>query len=264
MSAGARANLPAGYVRLDGPRGVRITTLADFASPIAALLQDGVTLYEAAARSGHGPVFHGRAPAYGLRLQIGDAGRVERLVVRHNLHGGAFARITGDRFFGPGRTELELGASLRLRDAGIPTPRIAATVTYPAGLGCTRADVATELVAASQDLGAYLVDADLARRQRALAATGALLDLLAAAGARHHDLNAKNVLIQAPEAGPWKAHALDVDRVEFLSPRDGAVMDRNVDRLLRSIEKHRRLHGALVTDGELVALRDRRTGASRR
>jgi len=257
----AAASTPAGYVRLDGARGARIVALSDCAEAVAKLMAGG-TLYDVAARLRHGPVFQGRAPAYGLRLERA-AGEPLHVVVRHNWHGGALARITGDRFLGAGRTDLELAASIRLRDAGVPTPRVVATVIYPAGPGFSRADVATELVTSARDLGACLEDDDLAQRQRALAATGALLDLMTAAGARHHDLNAKNVLIHAPRDDAWTAYLLDVDRVQFLPPRDASVTAGNVDRLLRSIDKRRRLLGARVTDGELAALRDRRTGASR-
>jgi len=261
MVDAAASGAPAGYRRLEGPRGARIVALSGLAQPIARLL-DGGTLYELAARLGHGPDFHGRAPAYGLRIDR-ESAQPAHVVVRHNWHGGALARLTGDRFLGSGRTALELDASVRLRDAGVPTPRVVATVTYPAGMGFSRADVATELILDSRDLASCLEDADLATRQRALAATGGLLDLLSAAGARHHDLNAKNVLIHAPSHGEWTAYVLDVDRVRFLAPHDISVTRGNVERLLRSIGKRRRLNGALVTDGELAGLRDRCIAASR-
>jgi hypothetical protein len=174
-------------------------------------------------------------------------------VVRHNWHGGAFAWPTGDRFWGAGRTDIELRASERLRAAGVMTPRIVAVITYPAGAGLRRADVATELVPNARDLGAHLCDPEAAARTRAIAAAGGLLRALAAADARHHDLNVKNVLLRRSPTGELEPYVLDVDRVTFHPPRAAAVMRGNVERLLRSARKWRRLRGARVTEAELAA-----------
>jgi 3-deoxy-D-manno-octulosonic acid kinase len=248
---------PAGYVWLGGPRGARVLALREHADAILKLL-DSSTLYDAAAARRDGLVFQGRAPAYELALPA------ERVVVRHNWHGGAFARLTRDRFLRGGRTDIELNASERLRDAGIATPRIVAVVTYPAGPGFSRADVATRLVPDARDLSGCLCDTDPATRKRAVAAAGALLDQLAAVGARHRDLNVKNVLLRhRPDAG-FQPYVLDVDRVTFHEPHDPDVIRGNAERLLRSARKWRRLHGARVTDAELTAWQARDTTASTR
>jgi hypothetical protein len=73
------------------------------------------------------------------------------------------------------------------------------------------------------------------------------VESLDAAGARHHDLNVKNVLI-AREHGSLVAWVLDVDRVEFGTPGSEAVRKGNAVRLLRSALKWREERGALFSD----------------
>jgi hypothetical protein len=76
---------------------------------------------------------------------------------------------------------------------------------------------------------------------------------LSAVGARHIDLNVKNVLLQARPDGSLGGHVLDVDRITFLDD-PACALDRNVARLLRSAAKWRANHGARVTESELAEL----------
>jgi hypothetical protein len=163
------------------------------------------------------------------------------------------ASLTGDLFRAPTRAPLELAVSERLRSLDVPTPQLLGYVTYPAGPGFERADVATREVENANDLSASLMSNDGAVRDRALQASGALILRLAEAGARHHDLNIKNVLLQDTRAGDLpRGFVLDVDRVTFGMDRRSAV-EANVARLVRSAKKWQRLHGAVVTDAELDA-----------
>jgi hypothetical protein len=96
-------------------------------------------------------------------------------------------------------------------------------------------------------------------------ATGALLHALAAAGARHPDLNLKNVLLVprghagADPGDAYDAWVLDVDvmRVDALAADRGrawALNERNLARLVRSLEKWRRARALPIADLELEAL----------
>jgi hypothetical protein len=158
--------------------------------------------------------------------------------------------LTRDLFFPPTRAPLELEASLRLSQAGVPTPELLAYAIYPAPFGFQRADVVTREVTDSFDLSAVLTQVDESLRARAWAAVADLLRRLAAAGARHHDLNVKNVLLR-PRGDGLEALALDVDRVAFES---GDVMTANVARLSRSARKWRERQGATLDDSELAVL----------
>ena len=161
------------------------------------------------------------------------------------------ASLTTDRFLAPTRAPQELEASLRLCEAGVPTPEIIAYALYPAGPLLARSDVATILVPDSFDLAAVLTGQDERLRIDALDATAALLRALAAAGAHHPDLNIKNVLLaRAPEGG-LRAYVLDVDRVAFGQPGRARTGVANFGRLVRSARKWRELYGARIGEEEL-------------
>jgi len=180
-------------------------------------------------------------------------GTTERVVIRHNRHGGFLAPLTGDLFRSPTRAPLELRVSERLRALDIPTPRVVAYVTYSAFAGFERADVASREVAESEDLSAALMSNDSSLRVGALHATAMLVAALAQAGARHHDLNVKNILVHKPRTGDPSALVLDVDRVEFSRPGLD-VLEANLARLIRSARKWQSVHGARVTELELLEL----------
>src|SRR2546423_593380 len=91
----------------------------------------------------------------------------------------------------------------------------------------------------SQNVRRALVQEGPGERAAALSSTAELLAMLARAGARHHDLNAKNVLLTYEAA-----YVLDVDRVTFSGNHD-AVFEGNLARLNRSLRKwrdHSRAH----------------------
>lgn len=270
------AELPLGYVRLRAARADAVGLTAAAGALERALAQHG-TLYAWAASHPARRTFQGRAPAYAAPLPGGALD----VVVRHAWHGGLLRRVTRDLFAPPTRAPGELRASARLRTAGVRTPEVVAYARYPAPLGLCRVDVATRLVAGARDLAAVLLpdrpdapDAPHAAALRAgwIAATAELLGTLARAGARHPDLNLKNVLL-AHDAGatsdsapsstlaPVHAWVLDVD-VARVPAGPAAVSERraaftaNFTRLRRSLDKWRRAHALPVTDADLQALHD--------
>ena len=245
MNAGSR-EVPAGYVALTvGP--ARAVCASEIAPEIQELLRRG-TLYDYAATSPGARPIAGRGTAYVASLPGG-----ERVVVRHNRHGGALATLTRDLFRAPTRAPLELDISARLHQLGVPTPTILAYAIYPAAPGLWRADVVTRYVAPSADLAAVLLSDDEALRADAWEATSILVREISAAGIRHHDLNAKNVLLQLQSEAPSVAMLLDVDRVVFGEPPERAL-DENLSRLFRSFRKWRSLYGARVDESEIEAL----------
>ncbi|HKN66232.1 MAG TPA: lipopolysaccharide kinase InaA family protein [Gemmatimonadaceae bacterium] len=218
------------------------------------------TLFDYAARHAEARGLAGRGIAYAAPLPDG-----ERVVVRHNRHGGLLAPITGDRFLAPTRAPRELAAALRLTADGVPTPEIIAYVVYKAGPLLRRSDVASREVPDSADLGVVLTTGTLPEQRAALAAATSLIAHLSACGARHHDLNVKNVLLAPRGSTSPTAYVLDVDRVEFGRPGDSRVTEGNLERFMRSARKWRALHGARVDESELarIAASVRRFVASR-
>jgi len=227
--------------------GATVVALRAHSAAIRAALNEG-TLFDYAAWHAETRPLTGRGVVYAAPLPNG-----ERVVVRHNRHGGLFAPVTGDRFLFPSRAPYEHATSLRLRASGVPTPEIIAYVVYPLGVLLCRSDVASREIRESSDLAAILTTGDERERKAALAATSTLIGLLSQCGARHHDLNVKNVLLACGASpGALTAYVLDVDRIEFGTVADSQVTERNLARFTRSARKWRELHGARIEEAELV------------
>jgi hypothetical protein len=241
----ADPGLPAGFIRFTTQRAT-VVCAAHVERALRVAL-DGGTLHEFAARQPGARPLAGRGVAFAASLP--DA--VERVVVRRNRHGGWFATLTGDLFAPPTRAPHELEVAEHLRARHVPTPRMLGYVLYPAG-PFRRVDVMTREVAPSVDLSSALMSRDAPARANALAASAALVRSLSDAGARHRDLNIKNILLHEPPSGRVEALVLDVDRVTFgLDPSD--ALAANLTRLLRSARKWRTERGAQVTADELEA-----------
>lgn len=251
--------LPAGYVRLPAA-AADVVCRADAADAVAAVLGAHGTLYAWGAAHPARRELRGRASAWAVPLP--GAGDV---VVRHSWHGGLLAPVTRDLFLAPTRAPGELTTSERLRGAGVRTPQVVAYAVYPAPLGLRRADVVTRLVPGGRDLAEVLraTPADREAVNPWVRATGALLHAMARAGARHPDLNLKNVLLTPAALGPDDAHdawVLDVDVVR-VDPgpeepgRTWRTAEANWERLARSLRKWRTHRALAVSDLELEALR---------
>jgi len=238
-------------------RGASGVCRADCADAVRAALASADTLHAWAAAQPDRRELRGRGAAYAVTLPD-DAADV---VVRHSAHGGLLAPVTRDLFLAPTRAPHELDTARRLRARGVRTPEVIAWLAYPAGPFFRRADVATRLVPDGRDLADALADPARPRGPGApwLRATAALLHALAAAGARHPDLNLKNVLLAPDADGAPAAWALDVDVVTLTAalPDARQVADAaraNWARLHRSLEKWRRLHALPLDDDEIAAL----------
>lgn len=250
----ARTSLPPGYERFHSRRAT-VVARREWGDAFRAALESAVadeapTLHGWAERQHDRRTLVGRGVAYAVHLP----GQSERVVVRHNRHGGALARLTGDLFLSPTRAAHEIQVAARLRAGGVPTPMIAGYVVYPGPPPFVRVDVASVEVAESRDLAQVLTQEGHADRLAALAATARLVAALSNAQARHHDLNVKNVLLPRDRGD---ALVLDVDRVEFRQVPAPTVLDENLRRLIRSARKWRARWGATIEDAELTALAER-------
>ena len=239
---------PAGYVRVTAGRSA-VVTRDVLVGDARALLAEG-TLYEAAARDLGARPLQGRGTAYAIALPVSKL----RVVIRRNRHGGLFAPLTRDLFLPPTRARHELDVAIRLRAAGVRTPEVMMYgVERVHGL-FRRADVVTSEVAEGRDLSAYMTPGEHPEsRAAAWSATRSLVAALNAAGARHHDLNVKNILLAPGERG-LEAWVLDVDRVEFGAAHSARVRMGNTARLLRSARKWRDERGAEFDERDMAAL----------
>ncbi|HJQ20381.1 MAG TPA: lipopolysaccharide kinase InaA family protein [Gemmatimonadaceae bacterium] len=239
--------VPAGFERLLLGHAVAIAR-SDLAPAVRQMLvsADGTrcTLHEYAERHPSARALTGRGAAYAVPM---PGARRERIVVRHNRHGGLFAPLTRDVFLAPTRAPYELEVSRSLARLGIPTPEIVAFALYPPGGIAQRADVCSLEIANAHDLADVVLRGHEAARTAALRAAAELVVSLSRAGARHHDLNAKNVLIADT------AYVLDVDRV-VLGAEPGAALTANLARLTRSLRKWRDRFGARLSDADILEL----------
>ena len=238
--------LPPGFVvvHVGDAEAVARSTLA---TPVREALRAG-SLYGYAEHHPEAVVMRGRGMVYAVPLPDGGP----RVVVRRSRHGGALARLMGERFLGDTRAPRELATSLHLQLLGIPTPRLVAYATYPDGPIFRRADVVTIEVTDANDLDAALVDAwTEEERQHLLDATIRLFELMHQGGVRHPDINLKNVLIARDENDDLEALLLDVDRVWFDAPESPRAVEANFRRFARSAKKRARLHGTPIHQGDL-------------
>jgi tRNA A-37 threonylcarbamoyl transferase component Bud32 len=239
--------IPPGYERLLLGHAVAVAR-TDLSLNIrrALVSADGTrcTLHEYAAKQPSARRLQGRDTAYAVPLPQ----CVERVVIRHNRHGGLFGALTRDFFLSPTRAPHELDASIRLASLGIPTPAIVAYALYPPGGLLQRSDIVSREIPGSRDLAYVLVHESSGERTTALASTAELLGMMARAGARHHDLNAKNVLLTNETA-----YVLDVDRVTFGANHE-AVFEGNLARLNRSLRKWRDRSRAHISEKEIDEL----------
>jgi len=217
----------------------------DVAAAVRQALASAGTLYAwAAARPGRA-TYIGRGEAYGVALGGTSA------VVRHARHGGLFAPLLGDRFWGRPRFEREAELSRRLAEGGVSTPAVLAGVRYGAGFG-HRADVATEQVA-----GIDLVELFFGARPPAGAARTAVLDVLGRLVRRlhdlgwvHPDLQLRNLVVSAPGAGAPRAWLIDVDTCRPMRGDGDAERARNLARFQRSWNKWNAIRGEHLTGAD--------------
>ncbi len=246
------SGVPPGYVGIN-ESCADIVVLETMERPVREALLDG-SLYAYAAHHPEARTYKGRGLVYGVPLPNGGI----RVVIRRSRHGGLLRAITGERFLGRTRAPRELAAALRLTRAGVPTPEVIAYATYSAGGPFRRADVVTREVAGATDLGALLsTELDATGKEALLQTVASLLIQLSQAGARHPDLNVKNILIVRGENDGCRAWLLDVDRVWFDEPGARRVTETNVRRLTRSLLKWRQLHGISVGESDIGWLASR-------
>ncbi|MDQ3809893.1 MAG: hypothetical protein M3336_06335 [Chloroflexota bacterium] len=237
---------PPGYVRLLVGH-THVVAPARLIPTLREALRDG-SLYDYATHHPQARPLTGRGIAYAVPLPDGCT----NVVVRRSRHGGLLAPMTGDRFLGATRAPRELKAALRLAALGVPTPEVLAYATYPAGSWFRRADVLTREVPNASDLAAALVEAtEESAKRELLQATAELLARLTAAGARHPDLNIKNVLIARDTDSDPEGFVLDVDRVWFDIPGNPRVTAANLRRFSRSARKAHRVLGTPIGEEDL-------------
>ncbi|HEX2716645.1 MAG TPA: lipopolysaccharide kinase InaA family protein [Gemmatimonadaceae bacterium] len=242
---GVSVETPPGYERVASGGALAVVRQAE-ADDVRQMLGAG-TLHALAARDARRREYSGRRPVYGIDLPRSGTS----VVVRHATHGGMLAPITRDLFVAPGRAPEELRTAATLRDAGVPTPAVVGFALYPARGPLVTIDVMVEEIAPAQDL-ADAFGGEGSDRGALIELSAQLIAALARAGARHEDLNLKNILI-AFDGATARPAVVDVDRVVLGVPRLVAL-DANLARFSRSARKLRARRGLPVSEAELETL----------
>jgi 3-deoxy-D-manno-octulosonic-acid transferase len=158
-------------------------------------------------------------------------------VLRHYYRGGWVGKWIDDRFLAqpPARSRAMREFSLlrHMRGCDLPVPRPLAA-RYRREGWTYQADLIVERVPGSTDLARMLADGGSlsADRWREL---GALIARFHRHGVDHADLNCRNILLD----GQGRFWLIDFDKCSVRAP--GPWREGNLARLLRSLEKERRL-----------------------
>ncbi len=157
-------------------------------------------------------------------------------VVRPYRRGGALGAILRDRYARPSRARAELEVLAALRQEGVPVVVPVAAVARR-GRAFWRLRLCTEAVADAQPLPQFLAAHPQLRRYTA-AAVGTVLRLAFAAGLRHPDLHADNVLCHA-RGDRVRVVLVDLDRATLAAPLSARARDDMLVRMQRYQVRHR-------------------------
>jgi len=228
-------NLPEGFARVRAGTAVRHGYEDELAGWLA--IADGgpgvAPRLAASATTGRGTVYE---------VTLRDGGRA---FVRRYVHGGLLRGVLGDVYWQrPLRPLRELIATEAARAAGVAAPEVLAAVARPARAGAVRAVLyrgvlVTRALAGRRSLASALLAArDGDERAAWLACAVDAVRALHAAGIRHPDLNAGNLLVgERPDA---PAAVIDFDRATVRAAPLGALDAWRVRRrLARSLAKLR-------------------------
>lgn len=159
-----------------------------------------------------------------------------RCVVRPYRRGGALGAILRDRYARPGRARAELEVLAALRQEGVPVVVPVAAVARRSG-AFWRLRLCTEHLADAVTLPAFLAARPELRRFVA-EAVGAVLHLCFAAGLRHPDLHADNMLCIA-RGDRVRIVLVDLDRATLVRPLSERARDDMLGRMQRYWIRHR-------------------------
>ncbi|MBW6477310.1 MAG: 3-deoxy-D-manno-octulosonic acid kinase [Chromatiales bacterium] len=183
----------------------------------------------------------GGAPGRGTTIFVRD--ERSELALRHYRRGGLVGRLLADRYLWLGldrtRPWREWQLSRRLYEMGLPVPRPVAAHCERLGI-FYRANLLTERLP-GRPLAEWLAEASLAKA--GWQAVGQCLRRFHDAGVYHADLNARNILLDAPQ----QVYVLDFDKGELRSP-GGSWVQQNLARLRRSLEKFSRQQPGFAFD----------------
>lgn len=171
-----------------------------------------------------------------------------RLVVRPYRRGGALGAILRDRYMRPSRVRHELQVLAALRREGVPVVVPVAALARRSG-AFWRLRLCTEQLVDAMPLPAFLA-AHPGHRRVVAVAVGTVLHLAFAAGLRHPDLHADNVLCSV-RGERVRVVLVDLDRAALSRPQARA-RDDMLARMQRYFLRHRAQLPAIPSRAETM------------
>lgn len=161
----------------------------------------------------------------------------ERFVVRAGRRGGLPGRLLSQSYFGcSARSFREARLIATLDSRGVPVPEVCAAVAVWRLPGVYRNWLVTRWIPEARTLVDWAAsEPDAESRRLGFAAVGVAIARLHAAGARHPDLNATNILLSGPPSAPVVT-LIDFDGAQ-LSARAARRGHGDLARLRRSLRK---------------------------
>jgi tRNA A-37 threonylcarbamoyl transferase component Bud32 len=177
----------------------------------------------------------GRGKLRSLALRGGDTA-----LIRPYRHGGLFRYLTRRVFVTwPPRPFRELTITEEVRRRGIATVEVYAACVQRIWGPFYRGWLVTRKLPEGQDLWTA-IQGDFAREagaEKLLKAAASSLRGLHREGVYHRDLNLKNILVRR-ESNEVRGYIIDLDKATlFLGEVPGIMVQRNLDRFLRSARK---------------------------
>ena len=161
----------------------------------------------------------------------------KQAVLRHYYRGGLVGKLNKDIFWPQpevlSRAMAEFRLLCQMRHWGLPVPRPCAAHYRRRRFGYS-ADILIERIEGATDLAQLLLQQALKSEQ--WQQVGAMIARFHRHGVFHSDLNCHNILL-ASDGQFW---LIDFDKCDIRP--SGSWRQQNLDRLLRSLEKERRLH----------------------
>ena len=185
------------------------------------------------------------------------------MMVRRYFHGGLFASVGRDLYFGPDRAINELISAETAHAAGVRTPTAIGILGRRAAGPFWRLAFLSSEIADSEDLvhyacrlGEYPAETAAMEKRGVLREAAQQIRKMHDAGVFHADLHLKNLLLKRRVSGPPEVYVIDFDGSTVGAPLDVAQREKNLKRLARSVRKIRVADAVLTAWDRLRFLRE--------
>lgn len=248
--------IPDGFERRD-EQGVLLIVRRDLADAVHKALSP---LRQAWSRMAQRR-FSARGRTGVVSFPLGEARPV--MMARRYAHGGLFAAIGRDLYWGPGRAVEELIVAEMAHRAGVRVPMPIGIIAQPAKGPLWRLAYLSAEIGDSEDmvhyccrLGEYPAETAAGEKRGVLLEAARQIRKMHDLGIFHADLHLKNLLLRRRASGPPEVFIIDFDRAEKGESLSADQRAANLKRLARSVRKVRVADEVLTAWDRVRFLRD--------